>query len=281
MTTIFSKEARNVFATNYPETPHTLSHGLRDHALLTLESLAKLSERLPFASVEYNKGDLPTGVDPDSDIANGLSIGDTIRNVDTCRSWAVLKNIEQDGACRDLLLSLLGELQLLIEAKTGAMLRPQGYIFVSSPDAVTPYHFDPEHNILLQLRGSKTMTQFPAGNPIFAPDETHEGYHTGGPRNLFWRDELAVGGTEWPLAPGDALFVPVMAPHHVKNGPNPSISLSITWRSDWSFAEADARAFNSVLRKTGLRPKAPGRFPAQNGVKATAWRAMRKLGISG
>jgi hypothetical protein len=280
MTVIFDQSARGQFSANYPETPHKLPHGLRDHPLLTLESLAKLSERLPHASVEYNKGDLPTGVDPDSDIANGLSIGDTIRNVDTCRSWAVLKNIEQDDAYRALLLSLLGELQPLIEAKTGAMLRPQGYVFVSSPDAVTPYHFDPEHNILLQLRGSKTMVQFPAGDPFYAPDETHEGYHTGGPRNLVWRDELAAGGTAWHLSPGEGLFVPVMAPHHVKNGSEPSISLSITWRSDWSFAEADARAFNSVLRKVGLRPRAPGRFPAQNGAKATAWRVMRKLGVN-
>jgi hypothetical protein len=281
MTTIFNDEAHSLFAANYPEIPHKLPHRLRDHPLLTLDALAKLGERLPLASVEYNRGDLPTGVDPDSNIANGLSIGDTIRNVDSCRSWAVLKNIEQDREYQTLLLALLGELKPLIEAKTGAMLRPQGFIFISSPDAVTPYHFDPEHNILLQLRGSKLMTQFPAGDACFAPDETHEGYHTGGPRNLVWRDELAAGGTAWPLAPGEALFVPVMAPHHVKNGPEPSISLSITWRSDWSFAEADARAFNGVLRKAGLRPKAPARFPAQNGVKARAWRAMRKLGISG
>jgi hypothetical protein len=279
MTEIFDESARKTFADNYPETPHKLVHQLRDHPLLALDALASLGERLPPNSVEYNKGDLPTGVDPDSDIANGLSIGDTIRHVETSRSWAVLKNIEQDADYQALLLSLLGELKPAIEARTGAMLRPQGYIFVSSPDAVTPYHFDPEHNILLQLRGTKVMTQFPAGNAQFAPDETHEGYHTGGHRNLVWREELAAGGTQWPLAPGEALFVPVMAPHHVKNGSAPSISLSITWRSDWSFAEADARAFNSVLRRIGLRPRAPGRFPAQNRGKAFVWRAMRKLGV--
>jgi hypothetical protein len=279
MTAIFSAETRAKFAANYPEVPHKLVHGLRDHPLLMLDALARLGERLPETSVEYNKGDLPTGVDPDSDIANGLSIGDTIRNVDVSRSWAVLKNIEQDADYEALLLSLLAELKPLIEAKTGAMLRPQGYIFVSSPNAVTPYHFDPEHNILLQLKGSKVMTQFPAGDAFYAPDETHEGYHTGGHRNLVWREELSQGGTDWPLAPGEALFVPVMAPHHVKNGSEPSISLSITWRSDWSFAEADARAFNSVLRKKGLQPSAPGRFPAQNTGKAYAWRLMRKLGV--
>ena len=280
MNAIFNDDARAAFAAAYPETPHALHHNLRDHPMLTLEALATLAEGLPEASIEYNRGDLPTGVDPDgkADLSNGLSIGDTIRQVDSCRSWAVLKNIQQVPAYRELLLSLLAELKPIIESRTGAMLNPQCFLFVSSPDAVTPYHFDPEHNILLQLKGSKTMVQFPAGDAAFAPDETHETYHTGGSRNLVWNDALAAGGKAFPLEPGDAVFVPVMAPHHVKVGPDPSISMSITWRSDWSFPEADARAFNSVLRRMGMRPRPPGRFPAQNSAKAYAWRVMRKLG---
>ncbi len=277
MTAVFDSANRLAFADNYPEVPHKLIHALGDHPLLTVEALAQLGEKLPPASVEYNKGDLPVGIDPSLVPANGLSIGDTIRHVETSGSWAVLKNIEQRPEYQALLLGLLAELKPHIEAKTGQMLRPQGYIFVSSPDAVTPYHFDPEHNILLQLRGQKVMTQFPAGHACYAPDQTHEGYHTGGHRNLVWRDDLAEGGTEWPLSPGEALFVPVMAPHHVKNGPAVSISLSITWRSDWSFAEADARAFNGVLRRVGIQPKAPGRYPEQNKAKAYAWRTLRKL----
>lgn len=277
MIAIFDSPTRQLFAANYPENAHKLTHNLRDHPLLSIEALARLGELLPEASVEYNKGDLPVGIDPALVPANGMSIGDTIRLVETSGSWAVLKNIEQSPEYAALLMGLLTELKPHIEEKTGRMLKPQGFIFVSSPNAVTPYHFDPEHNILLQLRGTKVMTQFPAGDNRFAPDETHEGYHTGGHRNLVWRDELATGGTEWPLRPGEALFVPVMAPHHVKNGPAVSISLSITWRSDWSFAEADARAFNSVLRKVGIQPRAPGRFPAQNKGKATAWRVIRKL----
>ncbi len=277
MTAVFDSANRLAFAGNYPEIPHKLRHALGDHPLLSIEALAQLGEKLPPTSVEYNKGDLPVGIDPALVPANGMTISDTIRFVETSGSWAVLKNIEQHPEYAALLNDLLAELKPHIEAKTGRMLRPQGYIFVSSPDAVTPYHFDPEHNILLQLRGQKVMTQFPAGDALYAPDQTHEGYHTGGHRNLIWRDELADGGTEWLLSPGEALFVPVMAPHHVKNGPVVSISLSITWRSDWSFAEADARAFNGVLRRIGIRPKAPGRFPAQNSGKSYAWRAIRKL----
>jgi hypothetical protein len=160
------------------------------------------------------------------------------------------------------------------------MLTPQGYIFISSPDAVTPYHFDPEHNILLQLVGSKTMTQFPAGDPTFAPDEVHENYHLGGPRELPWNECLLDGGTPFPLTPGEALFVPVMAPHFVHNGPESSISLSITWRSEWSYAEAAARCFNGTVRRLGLSPRAPGRWPADNRAKALAWRIWRHLGGS-
>ena len=279
MSAIFDATNRTRFSENYPEKPHQLTHNLGDHPLMTLEALARLGEKLPEKSVEYNKGDLPVGVAPDEVQSNGLSIGDTIRQVEKSGSWAVLKNIEAMPEYEALLLDLLGELRPHIEEKTGEMLRPQGFVFVSSPNAVTPYHFDPEHNILLQLRGSKVMTQFPAGDPEFAPDQTHETYHTGGPRNLVWCDDLRAGGTEWRLGPGDALFVPVMAPHHVKNGVESSISLSITWRSDWSFAEADARAFNSLLRKIKMRPRAPGRYPVQNTGKAYAWRVMRKVGV--
>jgi hypothetical protein len=278
MTDIFDAEAREKFGRNYPEIPHKIAHQLQNHPLLNVEALAQLGESLPATSVEYNKGDLPIGIFGTDAPKTGMGIGDTIRYVETSGSWAVLKNIEQVPAYAELLHALLAEIKPWVEVKTGEMLREQGYIFVSSPGSMTPYHFDPEHNVLMQLRGEKTMTQFPAGDPRFASDEIHEAYQTGAEfRNLIWDDGYHGGGSEWHLEPGDALFVPVMAPHFVRNGPKPSISLSITWRSEWSFAEADARIFNKMLRKSGMQPKAPGRYPATNLGKAYACRAARRL----
>ena len=276
---VFDAEARRVFAANYPEVPHVLDHGLDTHPLLELGALAELAEALPAQSVEYNRGDLPIGVDGKPG-ATGLSIGQTIREVARANSWAVLKNVEQVPAYEALLMGLLGELRSDIEAKTGAMLTPQGFIFISSPLAVTPYHFDPEHNILLQITGSKVMTQFPAGDARFAPDEVHESYHTGGPRELPWDDSLMSGATAFPLEPGKAVYVPVMAPHFVRNGPDSSISLSITWRSEWSYAESEARGLNHWLRSRGLAPSAPARWPASNRARSLAFRALRKLGLT-
>ena len=273
----FPAGSRARFAANYPETPHLLRHDLREHPLLALDALASLGEALPEASVEYNRGDVPIGVDGKPG-GNGLTIGETIRNVATSGSWCVLKNIEQDAAYAALLADLLSEIEPEIVRRTGRMLKTQGFVFVSSPGATTPYHFDPEHNILLQLSGSKRMTVFPAGNDRFAPDRVHEAYHTGGARELAWDDAFLAHGTPFELAPGQAIFVPVMAPHFVRNGPVPSISLSITWRSEWSYAEADARALNKWLRGLGLSPAAPGRWPASNRGKARAWRVLRRLG---
>ena len=274
--TVFSPTDRAAFAANYPEVPHKLEHRLGRHPLLELDALAKLAEALPESSIEYNKADLPLGIDGKPD-PTGIPIGETIRRIEQTGSWAALKNIEQVPEYAALLADLLAEIQPEIEAKTGRMLKTQAFVFITSPGGVTPYHFDPEHNILLQIRGSKVMTQFPAGDAIYAPDEVHETYHTGGGRELVWRDELLAGGRAFALSPGDALFVPVMAPHFVRNGPEPSVSLSITWRSEWSFAEADARAFNAVLRRIGLKPQSTGRWPHGNRAKALGWRVIRKL----
>ena len=273
---VFPPLSRANFDSSYPEGPHKLRHNLSAHPLLDLDALAELGEVLPARSVEYNRGDLPIGVDGKPE-GNGLTIGATIRGIESTNSWAVLKNIEQHPAYAALLAELLGELEEQIVRKTGRMMKTQGFIFVSSPGAVTPYHFDPEHNILLQLTGQKAMTVFPAGNPRCAPDHVHEAYHTGGARELIWNDSLACDGQTFRLGEGEAIYVPVMAPHYVKNGPVPSISLSITWRSEWSFAEADARAFNGLLRRWGFDPRPPGRWPARNRAKAIAWRVLRRM----
>ncbi len=275
---IFPPATRAAFAAAYPARPVKLNHTLLEHPLLTLAALADLAETLPAHEIEFNPGDLPIGIKPEDVPKSTLTVGETIRNIGQAGSWVALKRIEQAPAYRDLLHAVLGQLADIVEPRTGAMMQLEGFVFISSPASVTPFHFDPEHNILLQLRGSKTMTVFPVEDEAMFSADIHERFHLGlHHRNLSWFDGYAAQGQEFPLAPGEAIHVPVKAPHWVKNGGEPSVSLSITWRSDWSYAEADARAFNHVLRKIGLRPASPGPFPEQNRGKALAWRAMRKL----
>jgi len=274
---VFPAETLERMTALYPAQAGLLHHHLPDHPLLSLEALALLAESLPAGQVEFNPGDVPIGIRPEDVPSNGLSIGQTIRTIDTNRSWAVLKNIESEAAYRTLLMDLLAELKPVVEPRTGAMLTPQGFIFVSSPGSITPFHFDPEHNILLQLKGTKVMNVWPAGDERFAHRREHERYHTGGHRNLPWRDEYHDAAQQVPLAPGDAVLMPVMAPHFVTNGDTPSISLSITWRSEWSYRESEAHAANAALRRMGLDPAMPPRWPSYAWAKTIGWRIVRRF----
>jgi hypothetical protein len=272
----FAAAARGAFAEAYPEQPTLLDHGLTDHPLLSLEALAGLATRIRPVDAEYNRGDLPVGLDPVDTPANGLSVEETIRSIEHCGSWMVLKFVEQDPLYRDLLHDILAELDDVVQPVTGAMLKREAFVFISSPDAVTPFHFDPEHNILLQIRGAKTMTIFPAADEALVSGEAHELFHAGGHRNLPWRDDFAARGQPFELVPGKAVYVPVKAPHWVRNGPDVSISLSVTWRSEWSYREEYARRMNAVLRKTGMSPASPKRYPHQNHVKSFGYRLLDK-----
>lgn len=274
--TPFAASALETLRAAYPERPTLLRHDLRGHELLGLEALIELAQRMRPVDVEYNRADLPVGVDPAQTPSNGLSIAETIRSIEENGSWMVLKFVEQDPVYRALLADTLASLTPVVDPATGAMLKQEGFIFISSPDAVTPFHFDPEHNILLQIRGQKVMNVFPAGDEAVAPASLHEAFHAGGHRNLPWSEAFAAKGTQFPLTPGDGLYVPVKAPHWVKNGGEVSISFSITWRSEWSFHEEYAHGCNRLLRSLGLNPAAPRRYPDDNRLKSTAYRALRR-----
>jgi hypothetical protein len=275
----FDVASRQTLARAYPESPQPLRHNLTSHPLLELEALAALAGRLPDGCVDYNLGDQPLGIEAKPP-RPPVSIGEAIRNVAQTNTWAVLAKVQQDPVYGAFIDELIDELRGVIEPATGPVLMPLGYIFVTSPGGVVPFHFDPEHNILMQVRGSKVFTCFPPGDPALASDLAHEEFHANGTYTLGWDEAHLAKGTPYELNPGDALYVPVKAPHFVRNGAEPSISLSITWRSEWSFAEADARAFNRVLRRYGLSPRAPGRWPQRNRGKALAWRIIRKIGRS-
>jgi hypothetical protein len=189
----------------------------------------------------------------------------------------LLKTIDQDPLYAALMREVLGQIEPIVLPRTGPMMRLEGFIFVSSPQAMTPLHFDPEYNILFQARGSKTMTVFPAADPDIIGDPFFEQYFAGGPRNLPWRDEWAARGTPISIRPGEAIYVPILAPHWVQTHDEVSVSLSLTWRSEWSFHHADACRFNRRLRRRGLRPASPRLYPANNRLKSYAERALARV----
>jgi hypothetical protein len=260
----------------YPETPMPLAHGLSGHPSFTRAALLALAERMRPADISCCRGDVPVAVGPAGAPETGRAVAETIESLERCGAWVVLKYVEQDPLYRALLDGLLAEIAPWVCPRTGPMLQPEAFIFLSSPGAVTPFHFDPEHNILMQVEGRKAINVLPAGDDRITSGIAHELYHAEGRNGLEWRDDLAGLGRTFALAPGGALYVPVKAPHWVRNGDEVSISFSITWRSGWSLREGYAHGFNRILRGAGLTPRPPRRFPRDNHAKALAYQCFRK-----
>ena len=266
--------SRDTFRAQFAKAPFLLHHNLAAHDLFSLPRLVELAQRLPESQVEYNAGEVPVGLDPARTPRNGLTPEETIRRIEECRSWLVLKSVEDDPAYRLLLEECLAEVRAASAPLAAGLCDPHAFIFVSSPGAVTPYHMDPEENFLVQIRGTKTMSVFdPADRSILSEREI-ERFLSGAHRNLAYRDDYQGKAKLFDLTPGVALHVPFAAPHWVQNGPAVSVSFSITFNTRASMRSSHAHRMNGWLRRWGLQPAPVGRSVLRDDLKQLAWRAI-------
>jgi len=243
--------------------------------LLSRERLVSLANALPADLVEFNPGDLPISVSPDNVPEAGMTAAETIEQIGSVNSWMTLRNIERDPAYADVMEKVLATVGDIVAAKTGEMMRKEAFVFISSPGAVTPFHIDEEHNILIQIEGRKEFTLYSQHDRDLASQEHLEAFHSGAHRNLAVTDEKLARGTPITMEPGDAIYVPPLAPHWVRVlGDQPSLSLSITWRSDASQRDCYLHQINHVLRAKGGDPSFPGRNPVADQLKI--WRSSGK-----
>lgn len=259
------------FEKNFNRRPFLIRHSLVGHPLFELSRLVELSKQLPADRVEYNAGDLPVSVDPNLTPRNGLSPEETIQRIRECRSWLVLKNVESQPEYADLLDRCLEPMRRFVPNMT----LKEGFIFVSSPGAVTPYHIDPEYNFLLQIRGSKTVHMFDGEDRLILTEQELENFYSGASRNLVYQDQFASRDIQTDLHPGFGLHFPITAPHWVKNGPDVSISFSITFRDPASDRREVLYRINHRLRKLGFSPSPVGTAPRSEAIKFGIFRILR------
>jgi cupin superfamily protein len=253
--------------------PFRVGHDLGDHRLLQLDRIGDLADALPPDQVEHNLGAVPDVLPGGEAPRLDATPGEIARGIHDNGCWMVLKFIESDAEYRGLLNELLDEVAPLVPAAEGETTRREGFIFLSAPSSTTPAHVDPEHNFLLQIQGTKTMVigRFPDERSEQLELERHYG---GGHRNM---QAMFDAPQDFELAPADGVYVPVHAPHLVRNGPAPSISLSITWRTTATERAERAHVANARLRRLGLSPAMPGRRPGADQVKALAARSVRGI----
>ena len=265
------------FQADFGRRPFLIGHRLGDHPLFALPRLVELARALPAKSVEYNAGNVAVNQDPDRTPHTGLSAEETIRRIEDRQSWMVLKNVEQDADYAGLLYRCLEEVERLGHPYGRGISHREGFIFISSPGSVTPYHMDPELNFLLQVRGSKQVSMFDAADRTLLSEQELERFYSGAHRNLVFKDEYQAKAAVFELTPGKGLHFPVTAPHWVKNGDAVSISFSITFMTRATERRSILYSVNHYLRGKGLSPAPVGRSRWRDGVKFNTYRVLRRL----
>ena len=249
------------FANKVDVTPFSIQHQLQSHPLFQLESLVELSKRLPkeqreyvFAKQEFGTHDNLEQYKHAAD-NDELSTEDLINAIETQNVVIVLRNVESDHLYGEFVNHCLDSLAGTVEPVTGPISGRESFIFVSPPNAYTPYHWDPEQNFFMQVRGKKQMAIYDVADRDLLPEEALERYYTQGqvitkcPEELFENYEL------FEMNPGDGVYVPVTAPHWVKTLDEVSVSVSINFRSPSSIRRARVFRMNRMMRKMGIRPR--------------------------
>jgi hypothetical protein len=264
------------FRERFDRQPFLVQHQLPGHPLFALPRLIELSRALPGELVEYNAGDVPVSLDPTRTPRTGLSIEETIRRIEECRSWMVFKNVERDPDYQALLDACLDQVREHSESAWPGMDRREGFIFVSSPGSVTPYHMDPEHNFLLQIRGRKQVSLFDGEDRAVLSQVELEKFYARGHRNLAFDDVKQPKAQVFELTPGDGRYFPVTWPHWMKNGSEVSVSFSITFRTASSDRREVLYHVNERLGRLGIRLPPVGRSRLADDAKYRAFRALAR-----
>jgi len=248
-------------------------HTLASHPLLTLDALARLADALPPQAIERHSAVQPLLVPGGAPDIGGVLPSETVRGIATNGCWMVLWNLEQSPEYRALLDAILDQAAPLIPRSEGSMRRRECFLFLSAPGAITPVHFDPEHNFLLQIRGLKRITigRFP--DREWALRELDR-YHDGGHRNL---ESVPPESRTFAMTPGQGVYIYPWAPHWVHNGPEASISLSITFRTGLSERHEQVHRWNARMRRYGLHPRPAGDSPLVYSAKSGLLHAAQWL----
>jgi hypothetical protein len=265
------------FRASFNRAPFLIKHHLADHPLFSLQRLIELANRLPEEKIKYNGADISVANGLYEGPRTGLSVRETIQQIEECRSWMVINNVELDPEYRQLLDRCLDEVQLFSDPIDPGMFRREGFIFISSPGSITPFHMDPEYNFLLQIRGEKQISIWGSKDRSVLSEITLERYFSDVDRQIVFKEEYQQKAAIFDLTPGTGLHFPVVAPHWVRNGDEVSVSFSITFRTPASERRRVVYCANADLRRKGLNPRPPGASAFRDLAKYYGFRARRGI----
>ena len=257
---------KEVAAKSFLKAPFRLKHTLANHSLFTLPRLIELAKSQPRDAIEYNSGKVAVGVKPEDVPKLDMSVVDVIKSIEKANAWMVIKFVENDPEYRALLEAFVREANETAGRKPSDYSDLQGFIFVSSAKATTPFHVDWEENILIQIKGDKFVRTFDNSDYGLVSEEALE-ISPSKHRNQIYAEDHEARATLHTLKPGDAVHMPYTIPHWVSTGDSYSISMAMTWKTPEVVRLNKIRLMNGTLRRYGMAQRPPGVSPAMDAAK--------------
>lgn len=263
--------------TELDRTTFCIKHNLANHPALSLENLAKMLEELPQDKILYSTE--LAGLDVNFDKALNVSekevdFDKVIETIKSTNSYIAIKNPEYHPSFKELYADLFSDVSELLKAnKTGNQpLDPKLWIFIASPNTVTPFHFDRYSNIIMQIRGSKELAVFPPRKEEVISSKVTDAYVDWSTELPSWKEELDQYAHKYEFKTGQAVHIPFVSGHYVKNGSEDiSISLSFFFQSEETIKWTKAMKFNNRMRRFGLNLGAVGNSKVIDEMKAKAF----------
>jgi len=257
-----------------------LKHNFHQHPLLQLPALEQLARELdPLHQCRFVRPGITqsSGFSHADHHPDGRSIEDVFRRIEEPGSWVALYNVEAIPRYRALLSEIIDSVRLRVEREQPDIFLETGFIFISAPPSVTPFHIDRENNFWLQLQGRKTMSVWPHTDRTVVSAAAVEDFIVAHSlRDVRFKEEFRARSQEFDVGPGDGVYFPSTSPHMTRSEPDwavpgdgVSVSFGVNFYTSTTRQAAHVHQFNRVLRKgLNFSPAAPGQVPALDTIKA-------------
>ena len=240
-------------------------HRISDHYLLKPDQLIELSKRLEQQGrirthTSSAKADTPFNHAPEMH-PNSASAAETLERIREAKAWLSLLNVQTDPTYRQLIDEVMDGIRPLVEAKDPNMSYRGGWIFISSPNTITPFHFDKEHNFILQIYGRKTVYVWDPDDYVVISQLARDRFHARHDRDLIvWKEEFRKRAHRFAFGPGDGAYMPSTAPHLVEVGEDPSITFSFTYYTDSTRRQSMLHYARGHLAEHGINLPDVGKY---------------------
>ncbi len=256
-----------------------LHHNYDRHPLMQLPALAELArELMPRKQCRFIRPGTTQASDfwHDPESPDGRGIDDIFRDIHKPGSWVALYNVEAVPRYRDFLDEALSDMKPLIEREQGQVWLKTGFIFISAPPSVTPFHIDRENNFWLQIKGRKVMDVWDhRDRSVVAARAVEEFIIHRSLAKVQLADEHLGRSHTFDVGAGDGVYFPSTSPHMTRSDiewvtPDDGVSISIGVNFYTALTKRHARVHqaNAVLRKFGMSPREPGRSALGDALKA-------------